>query len=137
MATTVPPTRVDLAALKRRHPLAAVVSATGVQLRPAGADRLSGCCPFHDDRTPSLHVYPTAERGWACFGCETPDGKPLGGDIYTLASRLWNIPARGASFFDLQARLDDVFTIHRDSPSRWPATRHLDNTDDLAPAIER
>ena len=26
-------------------------------------------CPFHEDRTPSLHVYPQAAQGWACFGC--------------------------------------------------------------------
>jgi hypothetical protein len=27
------------------------------------------CCPFHSDRTPSLAVYPTPDRGWFCFGC--------------------------------------------------------------------
>lgn len=70
-------------------------------------------CPFHDDDTPSLHVYPTPEQGWACYGCPTADGKPLGGDIYTLASRLWNIPTRGPAFQELQARLDDTFAIER------------------------
>jgi RepB DNA-primase from phage plasmid len=72
-------------------------------------------CPFHDDDRPSLHVYPTPEQGWTCYGCPTPDGKPLGGDIYTLASRLWDIPTRGSAFLDLQARLDDVFSVHRAS----------------------
>lgn len=70
-------------------------------------------CPFHDDRTPSLHVYETPEQGWACYGCPTPDGKPRGGDIYTLASLLWSIPTRGPAFRDLRARLDDVFRIRR------------------------
>jgi len=70
-------------------------------------------CPFHDDRTPSLHVYETPEQGWACYGCNTADGKPRGGDIYTLASLLWLIPTQGPAFRDLRTRLDDVFRICR------------------------
>ncbi|MCA1677995.1 MAG: hypothetical protein LC777_03100, partial [Actinobacteria bacterium] len=27
-------------------------------------------CPFHEDRTPSLHVYETPAGGWYCYGCE-------------------------------------------------------------------
>jgi hypothetical protein len=26
-------------------------------------------CPFHEDGTPSLHVYPEPGRGWYCYGC--------------------------------------------------------------------
>lgn len=81
-------------------------------------------CPFHqEDRTPSLQAYPTPEQGWACYGCTTPDGKPLGGDIYTLASRLWNIPARGRGFIDLRDRLEDVFGIHRTNPAATEQAR--------------
>ncbi len=58
-------------------------------------------CPFHEDEKPSLHVYPTPEQGWACYGCETRDGKPRGGDIYTLASQLWRIPTRGPTAYQL------------------------------------
>jgi hypothetical protein len=71
-------------------------------------------CPFHDDETPSFHVYRTPERGWACFGCVTPSGKPLGGDIYTLASLLWKVPNHGHHFFELRDRLDPLFEIRRD-----------------------
>ena len=70
-------------------------------------------CPFHDDRTPSLHVYPTPERGWACFGCRTAAGRPLGGDIYKLASLLWDIPATGRYFLQLRDRLDHTFGVRR------------------------
>lgn len=85
-------------------------------------------CPFHPDDTPSLHAYPIPEQGWVCYGCATPDGKPLGGDIYTFASRLWGIPARGHSFLELQARLDDLFAIRR-PPTRASLT-------DLPPVTE-
>ena len=71
-------------------------------------------CPFHADRTPSFHAYPTPERGWTCFGCTSQDGRPLGGDIYTLASMLWRVPASGREFLELRTRLDTLFGVHRD-----------------------
>jgi hypothetical protein len=70
-------------------------------------------CPFHEDRRPSFHVYNTPERGWTCFACTTPTGRRLGGDIYTLASLLWNIPNRGHHFYALRAGLHETFGIHR------------------------
>jgi RepB DNA-primase from phage plasmid len=120
--------RLDDPRVGRRHdhgrprendPLHQIKPASYVRLLTGRTPDQDGkiACPFHDDDRPSLHVYPTPEQGWTCFGCPTPDGKPLGGDIYTLASRLWGIPARGARFLDLQARLEDVFAIQR------PATR--------------
>lgn len=39
-----------------------------VQLRSAGADSLKGLCPFHDEKTPSFHVRPSAGY-FHCFGC--------------------------------------------------------------------
>jgi hypothetical protein len=70
-------------------------------------------CPLHPEKKPSFHVYPTAERGWTCFGCPTPTSKPLGGDIYKLASLLWGIPTSGRDFIELRDRLDDLFGVHR------------------------
>ncbi|MGH2864291.1 MAG: DNA-primase RepB domain-containing protein [Solirubrobacteraceae bacterium] len=74
-------------------------------------------CPLHDDERPSFHVYPTPEQGWACYGCPTPDGRPLGGDIYTLASLVLGIPATGRDFLVLRNRLDELFTVNRDPAS--------------------
>jgi hypothetical protein len=74
-------------------------------------------CPFHDDSTPSLHVHPVPEQGWACFGCETPAGRPLGplgGDIYTLASQLWQSPAQGSDFHTLRRRLQTTFNTSQE-----------------------
>ncbi len=70
-------------------------------------------CPFHDDKRPSLHAYPTPEQGWTCFACTTTRGRPLGGDIYTLASLLWNIPNRGKNHYELRDRLDEFFGVRR------------------------
>ena len=58
------------------------------------------CCPFHEDRTPSLHVYDDPGRGWYCFGC----GR--GGSIYDLASLVWQRGTRGREFIQLRRELE-------------------------------
>ena len=42
------------------------VVASRVQLRNAGSNQM-GLCPFHDEKTPSFHVYPDGH--YHCFGC--------------------------------------------------------------------
>ncbi len=74
-------------------------------------------CPLHTERTPSFHVYATPEEGWTCFGCpRAPNGKPLGGDIYTLAAKLW----LSEDFPELTRRLYDTF-LPGQAPPRRPA----------------
>ena len=58
---------IDIDQLKRRNPVAEVVRRHGVELRGQGK-RLTGRCPFHEDRTPSFCVYPETES-FHCFGC--------------------------------------------------------------------
>ena len=58
---------IDIDQLKRRNPIAEVVRRHGVELRGQGR-RLTGRCPFHEDRTPSFCVYPETES-FHCFGC--------------------------------------------------------------------
>ena len=62
-------------------------------------------CPFHPDRSPSLHVYPDPTQGWACFGC----GR--GGTIYDLAGELWQLHTRGPEFLQLRNRLHDLLGL--------------------------
>jgi hypothetical protein len=59
-------------------------------------------CPFHDDQTPSLHVYEDPERGWYCFGCAR------GGSIYDLAALVWQRETRGEEFLQLRRELEDL-----------------------------
>lgn len=60
-------------------------------------------CPFHDDRTPSLHVYEDPERGWTCFGCRR------GGSIYDFAAPILGIGTSGDDFLRLQKELTERF----------------------------
>jgi hypothetical protein len=62
-------------------------------------------CPFHEDRTPSLHVFPTPERGWCCFSC----GR--GGSIYDLAAGLWGMIPRGREFIQVRNELRERFAV--------------------------
>ncbi len=68
---------------------------TGIRVPRGGKIR----CPFHDDHTPSLHVYDDAERGWYCFGCRR------GGSIYDFAASLSGQRTRGADFAALRLEL--------------------------------
>jgi hypothetical protein len=69
---------------------------TGLRVGRSGKVR----CPFHEDRTPSLHVYDDPDRGWYCFGC----GR--GGSLYDLASLLWERGTRGRDFIELRRELE-------------------------------
>ena len=64
-------------------------------------------CPFHEDQRPSLHVYPTPERGWCCYSC----GR--GGSIYDLAAPLWGLATRGREFLQLRELLAERFDLAR------------------------
>ena len=72
--------------------------------QPARAGRKVSC-PLHADEHPSLHVYPTAARGWCCFSC----GR--GGSIYDLAAAVWRMGTRGVEFRRLRQRLLEEFNV--------------------------
>src|SRR5260370_491453 len=48
-------------------------------LRKSGKS-LQGHCPFHNERTPSFHVFPESQT-WRCFGCQE------GGDVFTFVEK--------------------------------------------------
>ncbi|MGL5850615.1 MAG: CHC2 zinc finger domain-containing protein [Phycicoccus sp.] len=55
-----------LARLKAEVSVQRLVQGCGVELRAQGRD-LVGCCPFHEDSTPSLVVTP-GKNLWNCLG---------------------------------------------------------------------
>lgn len=81
-------TGVDVEAIRAAYPIAQVVADSGVTLRPAGHGYL-GCCPFHDDTTPSLSVDGRPGR-YHCFGCGAS------GDVIDYIARLHRVGFRDA-----------------------------------------
>lgn len=68
-------------------------------------------CPFHEDRTPSLHVYATGEDGWCCFSARcAAGGRPRGGTIYDLAGPLLGYQTTGQDFRALKRELLRIFS---------------------------
>src|SRR3712207_3330916 len=59
------------------------------ELRRAGARRLQGLCPFHEERTPSFGIDPV-EKLYHCFGCGT------GGDLFSFVMETEGLDFAGA-----------------------------------------
>lgn len=70
----------DLDALRAAHPIVETVLEAGVTLQRSGR-RWRGCCPLHEDRDPSLVLYPET-ASWFCYGCHA------GGDVIDFVARL-------------------------------------------------
>lgn len=58
------------------------------------------CCPFHDEKTPSMKLYPGA-GGFYCFGCGA------GGSVVDFVARVFNIDA-----IEAVRRLNDDFRLN-------------------------
>lgn len=87
IAKSVAP-RLDLAAMRLRHPLPAIAGGV-VKLRRAGGE-WKGCCPFHQDKTPSFTIY-SGGRRFQCFGCGAE------GDVFDFLMRLHGVGLREAA----------------------------------------
>ena len=57
-------------------------------------------CPFHEDRTPSMHVYDDPGPGLVLLRVRPRRS------IYDLASLLWERPTRGRDFIELRCELE-------------------------------
>ena len=79
----------DVDAIRQANPLEDAVTEAGVELRQAGS-RLVGRCPFHEDRRPSMVVYP-GNRSYFCFSCGA------GGDVIDFLGRFHRIGFKEAA----------------------------------------
>ncbi len=89
MVTTMP--RLDQSVIREIHTRIDIATFIGqyVSLKKRGRD-LVGLCPFHGEKTPSLHVH--QEEGYfKCFGCG------VGGDVIAFAMKLENLPFTDAA----------------------------------------
>jgi DNA primase len=58
--------RIPEAEIGRLKEQVSLAEAAGVTLRKTGSD-FTGCCPFHEDSTPSLVISPGKDL-WHCLG---------------------------------------------------------------------
>ncbi|WP_168581677.1 DNA primase [Gephyromycinifex aptenodytis] len=70
----------DVTLVKEKASIEAVVG-EHVTLTRAGAGRLKGLCPFHDEKTPSFTIRPSVGH-WHCFGCNE------GGDVISFVQKV-------------------------------------------------
>ncbi len=83
--------RLDQSVIREIHTRIDIATFIGqyVSLKKRGRD-LVGLCPFHGEKTPSLHVH--QEEGYfKCFGCG------VGGDVIAFAMKLENLPFTDAA----------------------------------------
>jgi DNA primase len=79
----------EIERLKEEVSLQRLVELAGVELKRQGKD-LVGCCPFHDDRTPSLVISP-GKNLWHCLGaCQ------MGGSVIDWVMRVEGVSFRHA-----------------------------------------
>ncbi len=74
------------------------------ELKRAGANRYTGLCPFHDERTPSFGINPV-EKVYYCFGCQAA------GDAFTFVMETEGVDFKGslevlADRFNIQLELE-------------------------------
>jgi len=108
--------RTAIEEIKLRAPIESIVGET-VDLKAKGRT-LWGCCPFHEERTPSFKVDP-AQGTWYCFGaCRT------GGDVIRFVQERGNM-----TFMDALSLLAAQFSV--DLPKQRPK-KTRDNDPGLA-----
>ena len=103
--------RCDVEAIKRANPIVALVSGSGVRLRPAGQGKWLGLCPFHPDQRPSFTVY-EEDGHFHCFGCGAH------GDAIDFLRR-----REGVGFAEACRRLGATATLPRKDGSSRRAER--------------
>lgn len=92
----------------------------GIEVPERGGD-VRCPLPDHHERNPSCRVYPSAERGWVCFGCQR------GGSIYDLASLLAHGPGgrrgalQGEHFKRVKRQVHELLALDQAAANRHPA----------------
>lgn len=83
--------RDEIESIRANTPIEQIIGRY-VELRPSGR-RLVSRCPFHEERSPSLVVYPH-NQSWYCFGCD------VGGDVFKFIQLIEHV-----SFAEAMQRL--------------------------------
>ena len=97
--------------VKQAVPTRQAAESYGVQVRRNGM----ACCPFHDDKHPSMKV----DRRFHCFGCQAD------GDVIDFTARLFGLNKKDAAL-----KLAEDFSVSfdakgHDPPRRRPVKRKI------------
>jgi DNA primase len=96
------------------------------ELKRSGARRLSGLCPFHDERTPSFGIDPV-EKLYHCFGCG------VGGDVFSFV-----METEGLDFAGALESLADRYGVELEREAEDPAAAaRRERIDRLLALLER
>ena len=96
------------------------------ELKRAGARRLQGLCPFHDERTPSFGIDPV-EKLYHCFGCG------VGGDVFSFV-----METEGLDFAGALESLADRYGVELEREAEDPAAAaRRERSDRLLALLER
>jgi DNA primase len=114
----------ELANLKHAVSLERLAEAQGIKLKKHGQDRI-GCCPFHEDKTPSLVITPSKNL-FHCFGCGAA------GDVIAWVQKIEGVSFKHAvellrhDYQPLAAK-ENQQPSAASSPPKRATTRKLDN----------
>jgi DNA primase len=119
---------------------------TRVELRRAGANRMEGLCPFHEERTPSFGINP-AEKLFYCFGCgeggdafkfvQLTEGVDFKGSLEWLADRFGvelEVVEEDAAATERRRERDRLLELLERTAAFY--VRYLWDSDEAAPARE-
>src|SRR4051812_1344744 len=96
------------------------------ELRQAGQRRLTGLCPFHDERTPSFGIDPV-EKLYHCFGCGE------GGDVFKFV-----METEGLDFTAALESLAGRYGVELERDAEDPAAAvRRERSDRLLALLER
>jgi DNA primase len=96
------------------------------ELRQAGQRRLTGLCPFHDERTPSFGIDPV-EKLYHCFGCGE------GGDVFKFV-----METEGLDFASALESLAGRYGVELEREAEDPAAAvRRERSDRLLALLER
>jgi DNA primase len=96
------------------------------ELRQAGPRRMTGLCPFHDERTPSFGIDPV-EKLYHCFGCGE------GGDVFKFV-----METEGLDFTSALESLAGRFGVELEREAEDPqAAVRRERSDRLLALLER
>ena len=96
------------------------------ELRQAGPRRLTGLCPFHDERTPSFGIDPV-EKLYHCFGCGE------GGDVFKFV-----METEGLDFASALESLAGRYGVELEREAEDPAAAvRRERSDRLLALLER